>query len=396
MARQKPYNLHKRKTKLKNGKESTTYYYSINPSSGVSLALCKQEQRKSTGCSTKNAAISFVLDRIEELKIKSPRKKSELTLKEYAEPFWIWETCPHVDRLRSEGKSITRNHAEIQRLVMKKHLFPDSIVDTPITEITRDSILQFRSRLIQKHGYSRTVQKVISLLKTILNEAYFREHIDRDPTIGIGKIKYEPREVGTFTEKELKSLFKEVPGVWKDRKDYTAFLLAAATGMRRGEILALQWRDVHFEEGFIEVVRAWKGRTEIDLPKWNKKRIVPIPQYTIDALSRLHEESIRIAPDDLILCYDDGSRLGGTWWKKRFTRGVEAAEIDYKGRNLSPHSFRHTLNTLLRSRGLSDVNLQAAFGWTGEKMQENYTHMQPEHLKDQADIVEMIFVEKKG
>jgi integrase len=395
MPRQKPYNLHKRKKKLKNGKESTTYYYSINPSSGVSHALCKQEQRKTTGCSTKSAAISFVLDRIEELKDKSPRKKSELTLKEYAGPFWVWETCPHVDRLRSEGKSITRNHVEIQRLVMKKHLFSDPIVDAPISEITRDSILQFRSRLIQKHGYSRTVQKVISLLKTILKEAYFREHIDRDPTIGIGKVKYEQREAGTFNEKELKSLFKAAPGVWKDRKDYTAFLLAATTGMRRGEVLALQWQDIHFEEGFIEVVRAWKGREEIDLPKWNKKRVVPIPQFMVAALTRLQEESIRIASDDLVFCYDDGSRLGGTWWRTRFTKAMEAARIDYKGRDLSPHSFRHTLNTVLRSRGISDITLRAAFGWTDEKTQENYTHTQLEHLKDQADIVDSIFAGKK-
>lgn len=277
MARQKPYNLHKRKKKLKNGKETTTYYYSINPSSGVPPSICKQEQRKTTGCSTKSAAIAFVLDRIEELKNKSPRTKSELTLKEYAEPFWIWETYPHVDRLRSEGKSITRNHVEIQRLVMKKHLFPDPIVDTPLSEITRDSILQFRSRLIKKYGYSRTVQKVMSLLKTIMKEAYFREHIDRDPTVGIGKVKYEQREAGTFTEKELKSLFEEVPGFWKDWKDYTVFLLAATTGMRQGEVLALQWQDIHFDKGFTEVVRAWKGRTEIDLPKWNKKRVVPLP-----------------------------------------------------------------------------------------------------------------------
>ncbi|MEE9308075.1 MAG: phage integrase SAM-like domain-containing protein, partial [Spirochaetia bacterium] len=207
MARQKPYNLYKRKKKLKNGKVSTTYYYSINPSSGVNPAICKKEQRKTTGSSTKSAAITFILDRIEKLKNTKARKKSDLTLREYAESFWIWETCPHVDRLRSEGKSITRNHVEIQRLVMQKHLFSDPIVETPLPEITRDTILQFRSRLIQKHGYSRTVQKVMSLLKTILKEAYFREYIDRDPTVGIGKVKYEQVEVGTFTEVGLKLMF---------------------------------------------------------------------------------------------------------------------------------------------------------------------------------------------
>ena len=72
---------------------------------------------------------------------------------------------------------------------------------------------------------------------------------------------------------------------------------------------------------------------------------------------------------------------------------MEKAGIDYRGRNLSPHSFRHTLNTLLRSRGVSDINLRAAFGWAGEKTQEDYTHLNQEHLKEQAAIVETIFLE---
>jgi integrase len=370
MGKQKPYNLYKRKKKLKNGKVSTTYYYCINPSSGVPPSICRKEQRETTGCTTKSAGITFILSRIENLKKTRAHTESKQTLREYSEPFWIWETCPHVDRFRSEGKSITRNHVEIQRLVMQKHLFPDPIVETPLSEISRDTILQFRFRLIQKHGHGRTVQKMMSLLKTILKEAYFRKHIDRDPTVGIGKVKYEQTEVGTFTESELSQLFAEAPGIGKDKMDYTVFLIAATTGIRRGEILALRWQDIDFEQAFIKVEQALKERTEIGLPKWNKKRIVPIPHSTIEALWRLHEESIRTAPDDLILCYDDGTRLGGTWWKKRFTPAREKAGIDYQGRNLSPHSFRHTLNTLLRNQGVSDINLRAVFGWTSEKIQD--------------------------
>jgi len=100
MGREKPFNLYKRKINLKNGKDSVVYYYSINPSSGVPHAICKSKQRKTTGCTTKNAATTFVLNRIEELKSRKARKASNLTLREYSEPFWVWETCPHVDRLR--------------------------------------------------------------------------------------------------------------------------------------------------------------------------------------------------------------------------------------------------------------------------------------------------------
>jgi len=256
MGREKPYNLYKRKIKLKNGKDSVVYYYSINPSSGLRSTICKSEQRKTTGCTTKYEATSYVLSRIEELKSQKARKASDLSFREYVEPFWIWETCPHVDRLRGEGKSITRNHVKIQRSVMVNHLFTDTIVSIPLSEITRDDILQFRSRLINKHGYTRTVQKAMGILKTILKEAYFREHIDRDPTVGIGKIKYEQKEAGVFSPEELRILFSDIPGVWMDLKGYCAFLLAATTGMRRGEILALQWRNIDFDQGVITIEQA--------------------------------------------------------------------------------------------------------------------------------------------
>jgi len=273
---------------------------------------------------------------------------------------------------------------------MENHLFTDTIVSIPVGEITRDDILQYRSRLIKKLGQTRTVQKAMGVLKTILKEAYFREHIDRDPTVGIGKIKYETREAGIFSSEELRALFAEMPGVWKDSMGYCAFLLAATTGMRRGEILALQWKNIDFDHAVITIEQAWKGRGEIGPPKWNSTRIVPVPEKLLSALAALKDESIRIAQNDFVLCYDDGSRLGDTWWKKRFMRAMEKAGIDYKGRNLKPHSFRHTLNTLLRNAGQDPAKIRATLGWQQEKIQENYTHWQVGHLKEQARIVDEI------
>ena len=40
-------------------------------------------------------------------------------------------------------------------------------------------------------------------MRTILKEAYFREDITRDPTVGIGNSRYQPKEIGVFTAEEL-------------------------------------------------------------------------------------------------------------------------------------------------------------------------------------------------
>ena len=396
LGRQKPFNLFKRRIKLGNGDDSVVYYYSINPPSGVSAAICIKEQRKSTGCSTKADAETFVVNRIAELRKQSARNRSSLTLREYAEPFWIWDTCPHVDRLRGDGKSITKNHVQIQRNIMKNHLLTDEVVDLPIGEITRDDILLYRSRLIKKHGYSRTVQKAMGILKTVMKEAYFREHIDRDPTVGIGKVKYKPSEVGIFTPDELIRLFPaDSLGPWIDHQGYTCFMLAATTGMRRGEILALEWRHIDFQKKCVIIEQAWKGRSGLGEPKWGKRRITPLPSITIRALNELYEDSIRTAPDDLVICNDDGSRYGETWWRKRFLRAMKIAGIDVKGRGLKPHSFRHTLNTILLDANQNPEKIRAALGWSHERTQSGYTHLDVEHLRDGANLIDDLFENKE-
>jgi integrase len=139
-------------------------------------------------------------------------------------------------------------------------------------------------------------------------------------------------------------------GPWKEQKAYCCFLLAATVGMTRQELLALKWRHISFESKNVRIEDAWKGGDEEGLPKWGRSRTSPLPEFTKNALLALRQDSIRTAPDDLVFCYDDGSRLGETWWRKRFVRSMEAAKIDWNGRNLKPHSFRHSLNTYLLDR----------------------------------------------
>ncbi len=95
-----------------------------------------------------------------------------------------------------------------------------------------------------------------------------------------------------------------------------------------------------------------------------------MPDRLTELLKEIHDLSIRIAPDDFVFGYDDGRMLGATWWLKRFDRGMTKAGIDKKYRNLVPHSFRHTLNTLLLDSGHDPAKIRASLGWSQERIQE--------------------------
>jgi len=57
--------------------------------------------------------------------------------------------------------------------------------------------------------------------------------------------------------------------------------------------------------------------------------------------------------------YDDGSHIGETWWRKRFCAAMKRAGIDWQARHLSPHSFRHTINTIVRNSGQDPAKIRA-------------------------------------
>jgi integrase len=136
-------------------------------------------------------------------------------------------------------------------------------------------------------------------------------------------------------------------GPWRDIHDYTCFYLAAVTGLRRGEILALRWRYINLERQVLMVSEAWKGGKEIGPPKWEHNRLVPLSPRTIEKLSRMQTGSIRINPDDFVFCYDNGLRFGETWWRKRFCKAMERAGIDRQARRLQHLTHSGIQSTLL-------------------------------------------------
>jgi integrase len=364
------------------------WYYRLNRESG--LIESDGITWHTTGCKDRRDAENFVKDLLAADRYPNVPAK-HLSFRKYAAPFFIWERCPHVRRLREEGKSITRRHATIQRQRLKKHIFKDPFARKRLSEITRADVLDLRSRLLKKNAPA-TVNKALGIVKVIFREALYREEINRDPTAGVGRVKYHGVERGIFTVEELCTLFPDHGyGPWKDVQDYTCFYLAAVTGLRRGEILALRWRHIDLERQALTVCEAWKGGGEIGPPKWDHLRMVPLSSRTIDKLRQFQMESIRLAPEDFVFAYDDGSRVGETWWRKRFCGALERAEIDRQGRCLTAHSFRHTINTIVRNSGHDPAKIRAILGWMDEAVQENYTHWDLDHLKAWADIVDSIW-----
>jgi integrase len=207
-----------------------------------------------------------------------------------------------------------------------------------------------------------------------------REDIERDPTRGVGIINKPPaeqKEVGIFTDVEY--LLLKDDKIYQNINHYVGTQIALEAALRRGEILALQWEQIDFENKIITVDRAWK-LDKIGLPKWNKTRIVPLSVDLEIILQKHYEDSVYVGVNDFVICWPDGSPVSSGSWQRWFAHVCKKLKIDAKTRNLKPHSYRHTCITRWEQKGIQPDVVQAMAGHSERKTTKLYIHYQPDFL----------------
>jgi integrase len=101
------------------------------------------------------------------------------------------------------------------------------------------------------------------------------------------------------------------------------FLTAAFTGLRRGELLALHWRDVDFA-GSVVQVRASYHEGVLSTPKSGKVRSVPLAPDVGEALAKLAASGVSTGDDDLVFVGEDGY-LDGSALRRRYDAAIARA-----------------------------------------------------------------------
>jgi len=97
--------------------------------------------------------------------------------------------------------------------------------------------------------------------------------------------KVEKEPITALTVEQTKHLLGEIAHT----TTYWPTLLAVATGMRRGEILALRWKNVDLDQGVVRVVGSLeqtKAGIRFKSTKTEKARAVPLPRFAIEELRR--------------------------------------------------------------------------------------------------------------
>jgi integrase len=109
------------------------------------------------------------------------------------------------------------------------------------------------------------------------------------------------------------------------KQDAAIFLTAAFTGLRRGELVALRWRDVDFGGEAIRV-RASNTAGVETTPKSGKVRTVPMVPQVAEALAKLGTRDHFTSDHDLVFTLS-GAHLDGSALRRRYIAAVNAAKL---------------------------------------------------------------------
>jgi len=188
----------------------------------------------------------------------------------------------------------------------------------------------------------------------------------------------------------------------EDCQDAELVRVAAYTGLRRGELVALRWRDVDFERRKLVVRRAVSADVETTSTKSRRAREVPLADQAAGALARLSQRGDFTSADDYVFCNRLGRRLDGSALRRRVERpprrrtapppiprptthlrlaasgrrrrprigqGCDGSLADHDDRALSPRALRQRARRPLhpRIRGSGHIGRRGAssVGWDG-------------------------------
>jgi integrase len=165
--------------------------------------------------------------------------------------------------------------------------------------------------------------------------------------------------------------------------DAAIFLTAAFTGLRRGELLALRWRDVDLAGSTIRV-RATYAAGYITTPKSGKVRAVPMAPDVAGALARLSQREQFTGADDFVFAGQAGLPRDGDALSKRYDDALHRAGL----RRLRFHDLRHTFGT----RMIAKADIRRVQEWMGHadiQTTMKYLHYAPR--SEDAELVAQAF-----
>jgi integrase len=278
----------------------------------------------------------------------------------------------YLQHSRAKNKHRT---VQAKEQILRDHIRPAFGKDR-IDSVTFARIEDFKHSLLagtETRGAcsAKTANNILTVLRRLLMLAYKRGHIASVPEIEW--LHWDKPGFDFLTFEEARALVAAADGEWR-----AMISVALATGLRQGELLALQWDDVDLKRHRIRVSRS-VSRGVVTSPKGRRSRDVELGDDVTAVLAR-H----RHLRGQLVFCDENGRMLKASSCKHPLYRACRKAKI----RNVGWHVLRHTFASHLAMLGASMKSIQELLGHASMAMTMRYAHLAPETKRETAKLLD--------
>ena len=238
---------------------------------------------------------------------------------------------------------------------------------TPCADITPLDLMELFNEMVEKGVSLGHRRKLRTRIKAVFEHGIQAGLINilKNPAHDLVLKKSEEKKPEILTSGESKKLIELAFAHQHEWRHVWA--LALLTGMRNGELLALQWSDIDWEQKLITVARAFNGRTKkISSTKAGYWRDVPMSQDCVRLLQELRQET---GNKNFVL-----PRLA------RWENGIQAAVLrtfclEHGLPSIRFHTLRACFGTQLLRHGVSSAIVMKIAGWKDLKTMQRYIRL---------------------
>lgn len=330
-------------TEIKNGK--TTY-------TAIATARIngKQVNRKKRNITSMAAAKRIEID----LKVALVRKKEQPLMCTWLD--WS-EKCLKRMRLQFKESTVINYQSNFNKWVnpVFGEVFIDEIKPSEIHSLIYDKIEGIS--LEARHG-------ILKRLKRVLAMAVEDGIIARNPATGITvKVPESPQAILNRTEIDTLLLEAKL----RNHRYYNHWALAILTGLRKGELIALTWSDIDFENRVIAVTKSWGSLDGLGPTKSTKNRYVPISneldRFLKELRSKSHINENKVLEQHEDWLYGDAAKV-----LKDFCRKIQITPVKF-------HDLRATFITQMLLKGVAIAKVMKIVGHSTIKTTMRYLRL---------------------
>lgn len=252
-----------------------------------------------------------------------------------------------------------------------------TIGDIKLVKLNGADLQRWQGKMSRDGHSDNTRLKAIRVLRNALNKAVKLLLIPSNPVAALSKPKVHRKEVQPLEPEQCQALFQAC----KKHRLGDMIILAAMTGLRKGELLALEWSAVNLSESVLVVRQSLEeanGKRRIKVPKTAAgRRVVTLGKEAIEALERRRAKAKQEELDTekgIVFPNTDGDYMFATnfrrnvWIKIREAAGVPDTFVF--------HDLRHTQASLMLAAGVDLKVIQKRLGHRDFSTTANlYSHL---------------------